>query len=264
MKTFLEEVAKKVLQVNSDNENLIIIVPTIRAINFLKESIKKVIDKPIVSPNILSISEFVTDLSGLSTISKIELLCNFYSIYKSLTPKKELEFFHQFSQWAPNLLSEFNEIDTQLVDAKEIYSYLNALENIERWGNEKGSLSKNFSKLQKHILLYYQKISENLLKNQKGYSGLQIKEAVKNIPFYIQQELPYHFFIGFNALNKGEEILIQELIAQNKAEIIWDIDKSFFEDPYHSAGFFVRKYYKEWKFLSRKKSPQFQNHFSTN
>ena len=44
-------------------------------------------------------------------MSKIELLCNFYSIYKSLTPKKELEFFHQFSQWAPNLLSEFNEID---------------------------------------------------------------------------------------------------------------------------------------------------------
>ena len=33
---------------------------------------------------------------------------------------------------------------TQLVDAKEIYSYLNALENIERWGNEKDSLSKNF------------------------------------------------------------------------------------------------------------------------
>ena len=262
MKTFLEEVAKKVLQVNSDNENLKIIVPTIRAISFLKESIKKVIDKPIVSPNILSISEFVTDLSGLSTISKIELLCNFYSIYKSLTPKKELEFFHQFSQWAPNLLSEFDEIDTQLVDAKEIYSYLNALENIERWGNEKGSLSKNFSKLQKHILLYYQKFSENLLKNQKGYSGLQIKEAVKNIPFYIQQELPYHFFIGFNALNKGEEILIQELIAQNKAEIIWDIDKSFFEDPYHSAGFFVRKYYKEWKFLNKKKSPQLQNYFS--
>ena len=42
---------------------LIIIVPTIRAVSFLKESIKKVIDKPIVSPNILSISEFVTDLS---------------------------------------------------------------------------------------------------------------------------------------------------------------------------------------------------------
>ena len=26
-------------------------------------------------------------------MSKIELLCNFYSIYKSLTPKKGLEFF---------------------------------------------------------------------------------------------------------------------------------------------------------------------------
>ena len=262
MKTFLEDVANKVLQVNSNIENLKIIVPTIRAVSFLKESIKKVIDKPIISPNILTISEFVTDLSGLSPLSKNELLCNFYSIYKSLTPKKELEFFHQFSGWAPNLLSEFNEIDTQLVDAKEIYSYLNAIENIERWGNEKGSLNKNYSKLQKHILLYYQNFSENLLKNQKGYSGLQIKEAVKNMPFYIQQELPYHFFIGFNALNKGEEILIQELIAQNKAEIIWDIDKSFFEDPYHSAGFFIRKYYKDWNFLKKKKYPHLQNHFS--
>ena len=97
MKTFLEEVAKKVLQVNSNIENLKIIVPTIRAVSFLKESIKKVIDKPIISPNILSVSEFVTDLSGLSPLSKIELLCNFYSIYKSLTPKKELEFFNKFS-----------------------------------------------------------------------------------------------------------------------------------------------------------------------
>jgi len=262
MKTFLEEVAEKILKVNSNIENLKIIVPTIRAVSFLKESIKKVIDKPIVSPNIMSISEFVTDLSGLRALSKIELLCNFYSIYKSLTPKKELEFFHQFSQWAPNLLSEFNEIDNQLVDAKEIYSYLNAIENIERWGNEKDGLSKNYSKLQKHFLLYYQSFSENLLENQKGYSGLQIKEAVKNIPFYIQHELPYHFFVGFNALNKGEEILIQELIAQNKAEIIWDIDKSFFEDPYHSAGFFIRKYYKEWRFLKKKKSPHLQNCFS--
>ena len=58
-----------------------------------------------------------------------------------------------------------------------------------------------------------------------------------------------------------KKFLIQELIAQNKAEIIWDIDKSFFEDPYHSAGFFIRKYYKEWKFL-KKKSPHLQNCFS--
>ena len=101
MKTFLDEVAEKVLKVNSNIENLKIIVPTIRAVSFLKESIKKVIDKPIVSPNIVSISEFVTDLSGLRPLSKIELLCNFYSIYKSLTPKKELEFFHQFSLMGP-------------------------------------------------------------------------------------------------------------------------------------------------------------------
>ena len=34
MKTFLEEVAEKVLKVNSNIENLKIIVPTIRAVSF--------------------------------------------------------------------------------------------------------------------------------------------------------------------------------------------------------------------------------------
>ena len=160
----------------------------------------------LLFPQIFEYIRILTDLSGLSPCPK----SSFYVIFILFTNhllQKELEFFHQFSQWAPNLLSEFNEIDTQLVDAKEIYSYLNAIENIERWGNEKDGLSKNYSKLQKHFYCIIKSFSENLLENQKGYSGLQIKEAVKNIPFYIQHELPYHFFVGFNALNKGEEIL---------------------------------------------------------
>ena len=62
----------------------------------------------------MSISEFVTDLSGLRL--SVELYLIFILFTNHLL---QLEFFHQFSQWAPNLLSEFNEIDNQLVDAKE-------------------------------------------------------------------------------------------------------------------------------------------------
>ena len=88
MKTFLEEVAEKVLKVNSNIENLKIIVPTIRAVSFLKESIKKVIDKPIVSPNIMSISEFVTDLSGLRPCPKSSFYVIFILFTNHLLQKK--------------------------------------------------------------------------------------------------------------------------------------------------------------------------------
>ena len=49
------------------------------------------------------------------------------------------------------------------------------------------------------------------------------------------------------------------MISAQKAEIVWDIDIKFFEDSYHSAGHFIRKYYKEWKVLKSKK--EFQNFF---
>ena len=58
-------------------------------------------------------------------------------------------------------------------------------------------------------------------------------------------------------------VFIEELISEEKAEIIWDIDKTFYEDPYHSAGHFIRKYYNQWKVLKKERKPQFQSLFSS-
>ena len=263
MQTFLDEVAIKILSSNLKMDQVKIVVPSIRAINFLKESIKKVIDRPIITPSIVSISEFLEHLSGIRLANNLELLYSFYEVYKEYTPKVELESFNQFFGWAPTLIGEFNELDQQLVNAKELFSYMNALGDIESWGTqEKGELSKRYFKLQGKFFLYYQKLYEKLLKKQKGYSGIQMREAIKNIALYIQQDIPQHFFVGFNALTKSEETLIQELISEGKAEIFWDIDKAFFEDPYHSAGHFIRKYHKEWNVLKKSKNLKFRNIFS--
>ena len=87
--------------------------------------------------------------------------------------------------------------------------------------------------------------------------------TVQNLACYSAQDLPYHVFVGFNALTKAEETSIQELISEEKAEIIWDIDKTFYEDPYHSAGHCIRKYYNQLKVLNKEKKPQFESLFSS-
>ena len=263
MQTFLNYVAEKIASSTHKWDNIKVIVPNNRAIIFLKECFKKVIDRPIIAPKILTIDEFVKDISGINPISRSEILFNFYEVYKENTPIKELELFSHFSGWASKLIEEFSEIDSQLIDSKELFNYMSAIKNLENWRPEKKrELSKIHYNLQERIFIYYNKLYNKLLNSQNGYYGLRIREAIKNLPFYIEEEIPYHFFIGFNALTKSEAILIQEMISAQKAEILWDIDIKFFEDSYHSAGHFIRKYYKEWKVLKKHTKQEFQNFFS--
>ena len=264
MRTFLDDVAKKILTSQFQMDQVKIIVPNIRAANFLKESLKKEIDLPLLAPEIVSISEFITDLSGISHLSKTDLLYTFYQVYKAQTPKANLEPFNQFFSWAPSLLQEFNEIDNQLVNPEDLFSFMNALSSVESLGTlEIGDISKRHFKFQEKVPDYYKVLCETLLKNQKGYAGLQLREAVRNLVFYTDQELPYHFFVGFNALSKAEGTIIQELIAEGKAEVIWDIDKTFYEDPYNGAGYFIREYFKKWKVLNKEVKPEYTEEFST-
>ena len=263
MQTFLDDVAKKILSSHFEMDEIKIIVPNIRSINFLKTSLKKFIDRPFLSPEIISISEFIAELSGISSIQKIDLLISFYDVYKKLTPKEKLESFNQFFSWAPLLLREFNEIDNQLINTEELFSFIRAIESIEFWGvPDKGEENKNHIKREEKLAEYYNALYAALMKKQKGYSGLQSREALENLAFYSAQEIPHHFFIGFNALTKAEETIIKELISEGKANIIWDIDKTFFQDEYHSAGYFIRQYFREWNFLRKDGKPEFQEFFS--
>ena len=179
METFLDDIVQNILVSHTKMDQIKIIVPNIRAISFLKESFKKFIDRPLLAPEILTISEFITELSGLQPLSKTDSIYLFYEIYKSLTPESRLESFTQFLSWAPTLIKEFNEIDNQLVNAKELFNVMNALNSIEA----KGGLNKRYFNLGKNGFDYYRGFYDIQIKKQKGYSGLQLREAVKNLTF---------------------------------------------------------------------------------
>ena len=54
------------------------ILPSKRAGTFLKRELASIINQPIFSPKILSIEEFVEELSGLQNITNAELLFKLY------------------------------------------------------------------------------------------------------------------------------------------------------------------------------------------
>ena len=78
MNTFLDDVAKIITTSHKELDQIKIIVPSIRSITFLKEALKKQIQVPKISPEIISIEAFINDLSDLKIITKIDF-CLLYT-----------------------------------------------------------------------------------------------------------------------------------------------------------------------------------------
>ena len=256
MTSFIFDVLKDLNNKHEDLSCLTFILPNKRAGLFLKYNILNVLDKTIFSPEILSIEEFVENLSELNKISNSELLFEFYTSYCQITPEKNRDNFELFSKWAQALLLDFNEIDRFLIPHKNIFNYLGAIKEIEsnHWSKEDNQTDfiKKYLLFWNKLQEYYTVFSERLLNKKVGYQGLIYREAVENLESYIQNNSSkQHVFLGFNALNSAEETIIQELLQNDQAEIYWDIDKTFMNATYHDAALFARQYKNSWTYFEK-------------
>ena len=265
MESFIKTVLIDLKSKNLKLEDLFFILPSKRAGTFLKHHLSSLIDQPIFSPHILSIEEFVEELSGLQNLSNTSLLFKFYDTYLELTEKKEQEPFELFSKWAQILLQDFNEIDRFLVPQQQIFDHLNDIQQIKNWSldGEQTPLVKNYLKFWKRLKVFYKEFTQSLLENKQGYQGLIYREAIENIQTYIENNVnKTYVFLGFNALNKAESQIIQDLLQNDMAQIYWDIDTEFIEDPIHDAGLFARQYLNDWNYFKKHDFNWATSHYS--
>ncbi|MFT7165153.1 MAG: hypothetical protein ACI9CZ_001742, partial [Flavobacterium sp.] len=250
--SFLDKIAQVLVENYSDKlSDTIVVLPNKRAKIFLIEALKKQVENNILSPEIISIEDFIQDISGVRTVDPIELLFEFYEVYLSVTEKSSQQSFELFANWAKTLLQDFNEIDRYLLDPKHVLSYLKDIEDIKKWGIEvenKTQLLEKYIDFWKLLPNYYKSLYAHLLNKKIGYQGLIYREAVENLNHFSKSiTKKQYLFAGFNALNAAEEKIIQHLIASDQAKIYWDVDQTFLNDPYHDAGLFVRRFKESWK-----------------
>lgn len=267
MRTFIDDVIIDVLDKGHDISQLTFVLPSKRAGTFLKHAISRHVKKTIFSPNIVSIEEFIEALSDFQYATNAELLFEFYDVYLKNTPKDHIEPFDKFSKWAQLLLQDFNEIDRYIIEPNKVFDYLTAIKEIENqhWSldEEPTQYIKNYLQFWNRLKTYYSEFQKQLRDKEKGYQGLIYKEAVNNIEQYISLSSNKKFvFIGFNALNKAEELIIQELLQQDLALIYWDIDKTFIYNPIHDAGLFTRAHKKNWPYFNAHDFNWIKNHYS--
>ena len=264
MISFLSQVAKEIVDSGRPLESLKIILPSQRAVRLLKIELAKQLDRPALSPEIKSFTDFASELSGLQQLPSHQLLLQCYKSYCHVVPEKDRDSFELYLNWAPVLLQDFNDLSAHRVPQDDIFNYLTAVETLKQWAQkeEQTPLVKNYLKFWKQIPNLFQHFTQQLLENKAGYLGLLFSESVENISLYLMHTSQYHYLVGFNALTKSESLLIQEIISADRGNLRWDIDREFYENTEHAAGHFIRSYFREWKFLKGTKPCPMGDEFS--
>ena len=252
MEHFLSRVAQEILQTHPNLTSVKIVLPSQRAVRFLKKTFSTLLTKPVRSPQIISITEFVSELSGLQSLPSLPLLFAFYESYCTVVPVEEQDSFEQFIHWVPKLLQDFNDLCAHRVPQDRIFSYLSDVEALKEWAkqDQQTPLTQNYIAFWKQMPGLFDHLTGALLEQKSGFVGMLFSEAVENLSLYLEHTATFHYLVGFNAMTTSEALLFQELLSQGRATIFWDLDRYFYEDPDHASSRFIRAYYKSWKVLA--------------
>ncbi len=243
---FLFKVAQHIFtNYNDDTEKLCIVLPNRRASLFLRRYIAENAGKNIWAPKIYSIEDFIEALSEYHLADNVSLLFHLYKIHQECE-ESDARPFDDFMSMGEILLHDFNEADLYMVDVEGLYSYLSEAKAISLWnldGRPLSDFQKKYLKFYNSLFSYYSKLKEVLASHSIAYQGMMYREVANTILQKADNnEWNKIIFAGFNALTRSEEEIINYLVKENKAEILWDADKYYVNNTMQEAGRFIRNY----------------------
>jgi ATP-dependent helicase/nuclease subunit B len=218
-----------------------IIFPGRRAGVIFRKKIALQLQKPAFSPAILSLTDLVSRETKMRLIDPIQLQFELYEAFLEFDPD---ETFESFLKWGPAVLRDFAEVDGYLLDADQVFGYLSREKAIDLWNpgaTELGPSAQAYLLFFSQLGNLYHQLKAKIESKSVGWATQltrQLAEAVTQGSHPHQFE--HYLFAGFNALNAAETSLIKSLMAQGKAQVLFEAD-AFYMQGAHEAGHFMRK-----------------------
>lgn len=259
-KPFLKAVAEDVYRrIGDDMSRTAVIFPGKRAGLFFNQYLADCAPRPLWAPTYITISELFGKLSHLEVEAPIRQVCLLHGIFNRLTGRSES--LDDFYYWGELLLSDFDDIDKNMVDTERLFVNLSDLkaisshfdflteeqkEVLERFfGNfrneeERTQLKQQFIELWQVMGAIYAELRTTLRSRGLAYEGMMYREVIED--FHPEALVYDHYVIvGFNVLNKVEKALFHKLQESGKALFYWDYDVYYYDNPKHEAGTFLRE-----------------------
>lgn len=260
---FLQQIASHFVSNHRDElYQFKFIFPNRRSGIFFRHYLKNLstADSPLFSPDILTLEELFASLSKQEITDPLLLSFELYSSYKALVAKSDyqlgysMDSFERFYPLSEHILSDFDDIDKHLVNAKdvlvntfeynEIGTLTEALEEEQKkalrnfLGNlkvlrdettveETGKVKHRdqFVQFLKSLYDLYECFKKRLVEKEMAYSGMLMRDLYMKL-----QESPKKYikptetfvFVGLNALTKVEEEILKIFKDEGSTLFYWD------------------------------------------
>ena len=265
MQSFLQLVAHDLYaKIGNDLSRTVLIFPNKRANLFFNEYLAGESDQPIWSPAAMSISDLFQKLSVQKTGDPIRLVCELYKVFKEETESQET--LDDFYFWGELLISDFDDVDKNLVDADKLFSNLQDLKSLmddyefldkeqeeaiqqffRNFSIERRTeLKEKFISLWDKLGTIYHHYRKNLTELGIAYEGMLYRNVIEQLD---TDQLKYdkYIFVGFNVLNKVEKEFFRKLQKADKAIFYWDYDIFYTQQiKKHEAGEFINRNLKDF------------------
>jgi ATP-dependent helicase/nuclease subunit B len=251
MPTFLQDAATYLFaKYEGYISDLCVVLPTRRAGIYFKNALAQAAPSGLWSPEVSAMEDFVVRLAGVEVVEPINLQLQLFDLMQSRDPRLD---FDQYVTWASTLIEDFNRIDKELVDPKQLFEYLSQAKAIERWDPHHGGLKptplvQDYFQLWDNLQQTYHSLRRHLQQNRQAYPGMAYRMVADSVEQILQKTTCHQFiFIGLNALSKSEEKIIRTLLSHQKAEVLFDSDDFYMqEDTSNKAGLFLKRYKRGW------------------
>ena len=234
-----------------------------------------VLSRPIVAPEMLTINDFFHKVGGMHSVERVRLLIELYDCYRECNPKAES--LDEFIFWGDVILSDFNDVDKYLVDPKQLFANISDLKKIQdtytyltdtqrkaieafvsHFSDLSGRLTVNLDSDEpdvkgKFLMIWnilhdlYVLFNKRLMDRGMAYEGMVYRqlaqrlknESVEDVFNDVWQGDVKFVFVGLNALNECEKMLLRKLRDAGRAEFCWDYSGKIISDPKNRSSFFM-------------------------
>lgn len=246
-------------------QDIVFVCPNKRSRDFLREDIQAAMKVPARMPRIMTRRSFLSHLSGLPDAPDRRLLFMLYDSYRRVmaarnTPENDWRSFDWFVFWGDIILKDFDEIDSAMVNAAELFKNLKDVKEIQAdyldeeqkevvrkiWGESAAGTSEatefwkhvrpgadpdqditgKFVRLWSILGDLYADYKKSLAARRLASPGEQYLRAVGAVRALDRDNLPQHthyVFVGFNDISHSETLIYEGLRKLGMASFFWDL-----------------------------------------
>ncbi|MBQ9185200.1 MAG: PD-(D/E)XK nuclease family protein [Bacteroidales bacterium] len=280
MNSFLYQVARHYLEAGIQDKCFVF--PNRRSIVFFTKHLRTLVasgageGRPVIMPRMLTVADFYGTLYGAPVADKVTLLLELYDVYKTLY--KNAEPLDDFIFWGDVILSDFSDTDKYLADPKQLftnvsdfkaiqdsYEYLSdeqiaAVESfLNHFKNDSKPFKDKFLGLWNILLPLYEGFWKVLREKNLAYDGMVYRSVAGSFKEGSAADITAEkfpgaqqfVFVGLNALNECERLVMKRLRDARLASFCWDYCGEMIKDKSNRSSFFmdrnVAEFPMDWK-----------------